>query len=62
MGGIKCILSLFRDAFNKFNNTRARILDDIKITLKSHCWLKNVIILSSCTQLCHGLHNVPRNL
>ena len=34
-------LSLFRNEFNKFNNTRAQMLDSIyhmtfKITLKSH--------------------------
>ena len=38
-------------SFNKFNNTRARLLDfilsyDIKITLKSHFCCKNVISLS----------------
>ena len=37
MRGLPSILSLFRNEFNKFNNTRARMLDsDIKITLKSH--------------------------
>ena len=40
------ILSLFRNEFNKFNNTRARTLDSIKITLKSHFCRKNVIMLS----------------
>ena len=40
------ILSLFRNRFNKFNNTRAGMLDsilsyDIKITLKSHFYRKN---------------------
>ena len=33
---LSSILSLFHNEFNKFNNTRARMLDDIKITLKSH--------------------------
>ena len=33
MRGLPSILSLFRSGFNKFNNTIARILDDIKITL-----------------------------
>ena len=35
--------------FNKFNKTRARMLDSIyhmTSTLKSHIWRKNVIILS----------------
>ena len=42
MRGLPSILSLFRNEFYKFNNTRARMLDsiylsyDIKITLKSH--------------------------
>ena len=57
------ILSLFRNEFNKFNNTRARILDSIyhmTNTLKSHFWRKNVLILSLCTQRCHGRHNVSR--
>ena len=50
----------FRNEFNKFNNTRARISYDIKNTLKSHLWRKNVIILSLCTQRCYGRHNVSR--
>ena len=29
MRGLSSILSLFRNEFNKFNNTRARILDSI---------------------------------
>ena len=36
MRGLPSILSLFRNEFTKFNNTRARMLDSIKITLKSH--------------------------
>ena len=43
------ILSLFRNEFNKFNNTRARMFDSIyhmTKTLKSHFCRKNVIILS----------------
>ena len=65
MLGLPSILSLFRDEFNKFNNTRARMLDsiyhnDIKITLKSHFCRKNVIILSLYTQRCYGRHNVSR--
>ena len=53
----------FRNEFNKFNNTGARLLDsslsyDIKITLKSISGVKNVIIWSLCTQRCYGRHNV----
>ena len=39
MRGLPSILSLFSNKFNKFNNTRARILDSIDHmtnTLKSH--------------------------
>ena len=49
MRGLLSILSLFRNEFNKFNNTRARMLDSIyhmTNRLKSHFWRKNVIILS----------------
>ena len=61
--GLPSILSLFRNEFNKFNNTRVRMLDSINHmtnTLKSHFWRKNVIILSLCTQRCYGRHNVSR--
>ena len=65
MRGLSSILSLFRNKFNKFNNTRARMLDsiyhnDIKITIKSHFCRKNLIILSSYMQCCYGRHNVSR--
>ena len=36
MRGLPSILSLFRNDFNKFNNTRARILDYIYHIIKSH--------------------------
>ena len=61
--GLPNILSLFRNEFNKFNNTRARMLDSIyhmTNTLKSDIWRKNVIIFSLCTQRCYGRHNVSR--
>ena len=63
MRGLPSILSLFRNELNKFNNTRARILDSIyhmTNTLESHFWRKNVMILSSCTQRCYGRNNVSR--
>ena len=63
MRGLPSILSLFRDEFNKFNNTRARMLDSIyhmTNTLKSHFCRKNVIILTVYTQRCYGRHNVSR--
>ena len=63
--GLPSILSLFRNEFDKFNNTRAQMLDSIyQMTLKFLKNLivvvKNVIILSLCTQGCYGRHNVYR--
>ena len=58
MRGLPSILSLFRNEFNKLNNTRARMSYDIKITLKSHFWRKKVIIAFLCTQRCYGRHIV----
>ena len=63
MRGLPSILSLFRNEFNKFNNTRERMLDSIyhmTNTLKSDSWIKKVIILSLCTQRCYGRHNISR--
>ena len=45
MRGLSSILSLFRREFNKFNNTRARMLDSnyhMTNTLKSHFWHKTL--------------------
>ena len=55
MRGLPSILSLYRDEFNIFNNTRARMLDsilshDIYITLKSHFCRKKVYF-------CHYIRN-----
>ena len=51
MRGLPSILSLFRNEFNKFNNTKGRnvrfyLSYDIKITLKSHfChYVRNVVM------------------
>ena len=63
MRGLPSILYLFRNEFNKFNNSRARMLDSIyhmTNTLKSYFGCKNVMILSLCTQRCYGRHNVSR--
>ena len=63
MRGLPSILSLLRNEFNKFNNTRARMLDSIyhmTNSLKSHFWRKNVRILSLYAQRCYGRHNVSR--
>ena len=62
MRGLPSILFLFRNQFNKFNNTRARMLDSIyhmTNTLKSHFWRKNIIFLSLCTQRCYGRQRFP---
>ena len=53
MRGLPSILSLFRNEFNKFNYTRARMLDSIYHMTLSHFCRKNVIILSLCTQRCY---------
>ena len=59
MRGLSSILSPFRNEFNKFNNTRARMLDSIyHMTNSSHFCRKIVIILSLCTQRCYGRHTV----
>ena len=61
MQGLPSILSLFRNKFNKFNNTRARMLDSIYHmlnTLKSDFWRYNFVIMY--TQRCYGRHNVSR--
>ena len=55
MRGLPSILSLFRNEFNKFNNTRARMLDSIyhmTNTLKlSHFCVKTLYF-------CHYVRNV----
>ena len=63
MLGLPSILSLFRNEFNKFNNTRAPMLDSIyhmTNTLKSHFWRKkryNFVIMYATLLL---RHNVSR--
>ena len=48
--GLPSILSLFRNKFNKFNNTRARMLDSIyHMTL--NFWRKKIRIVSFCMPL-----------
>ena len=42
MRGLPSILSLFRNVFNKFNNTGARTLDDIKLQF----WPENLKIFA----------------
>ena len=55
MGGLPSILSLFRNKFNKFNNTGAQLLHSIyHMTFKL---IKNCPI-GETSRFCHFLHNV----
>ena len=65
--GLPSILSLFHNEFDKFNKTRARMLYSIyhmTLTILRNLisGVKNVIILSICTQRCYGRHYVSRKL
>ena len=56
MRGLPSIVSLFRKNFNKFNNTRARMLDSIHhMALKL---LKNHIFGMKTSRCCHLLRSV----
>ena len=48
------LLNELGNEFNKFNDTRARMLDSIKNTLKSHFWRKKTLY----SQRCYGRHNL----
>ena len=62
MQGLPSILSLFRNMFNKFNNTRAQMLNSIyHMTLrliKNHTFGMKTSILSPFTQHYNGRHYV----
>ena len=60
MRGLLSILSPFGNEFNKFNYTRARMLDSIYQIIKSHFWRENVKILQSFPQPYNGRDNVSR--
>ena len=65
MRGLPSILSLFRNEFNKFNNTRARMLDSIyhmTETLKSHFWRKHVLIFHYLRNVVMDVITFPVNL
>ena len=65
MQGLPSILSLFRNEFNKFNNTRARMLDFIyhmTNSLKYHFWRKNVMIYHYVRNVVMGVITFPVNL
>ena len=54
MRGLPSILTLFRNEFNKFNNTRPRMLDSVyhmTNTLKSYFWCETL-------NFCHYVRNV----
>ena len=56
MRGLPSILVLFRNEFNKLNNTGARMLDSIyHMTLK---FIKNHIFGVKTSRFCHLLRNV----
>ena len=58
MRSLPSISSLFRNDFNKFSNSRARIVDSIyhmTNTLKSYFWRKSVMI-------CHHVPNVAMDV
>ena len=64
MGGLPPILPLFRNKFNKLNNTEARMLDSIyHMTLGL---LKNHIFGAKMSRLCHlyatSLCNVTKSV
>ena len=60
MRGLPSILSLFRNEFDKFNNTGARMLDSIyNMTLKL---LKNQIFGVKTSRFCRLLHNVTKDV
>ena len=58
MRGLPSILSLFRNEFNKFNNTRARMLDSI-YQLNSNS-TQNLFILSMSLRQYEELHNTKK--
>ena len=69
MRGLPSILFLFRNEFNKFNNTRARMLDSIyhmTNTLKSHFWRKkkhyNFVITCYVRNIVMDVITFPVNL
>ena len=56
MRGLPSILSLFRNEFNKFNNTRARMLDSIyHMTFRL---LRNLISGVKTLYFCHYVRSV----
>ena len=61
MQGLPSILSLFPNEFNKFNNTRARMLDSmyhmtLQLLYNLISAVKTIKVVTFCTQRCY--HNV----
>ena len=65
MRGLSSILSLFRNEFNKFNNTGAQLLDSIyHMTLKHlkcHFWCENVKISLTLRNVIMDVITFPKN-
>ena len=65
MRGLPSILSLFRNEFNKFNKTRARMLDSIYHLALKLLWnlisdVKTLHFFHFVRNVVHGRHNVSR--
>ena len=60
MQGLPSILSLFRNEFSKFNDTRARMLDSIYHMTK--ILLLNLISAVKNVIICHIVHNLVINV
>ena len=65
MRGLPINFLLFRNEFNKLNNTEARMLDSVyhmtlKLIKKIAFWRENVNILPYFMQRYNGRHNVSR--
>ena len=60
MRGLPSILSLFRNKFNKFNNTRARMLDSILISYDSDFFEISIAVktLQFCNYVCNVVMDV----
>ena len=58
MRGFPSMLSLFRNEFNKFSNTKSRMLDSVYHTTLSHFCRKNVTIMSLGMHCNYARHNV----
>ena len=62
MRGLQSILSLFLNKFNKFNNTKARMLDFIYHMTLRLTWnlISKTLYFCHCVRNVDGRHNVSR--